>query len=57
MIKSEQIKIKLNIPVTNSQIENFFQTNGIDVVRWAIVDVNGDEFTLNISYNTDSSLT
>ena len=50
MIISENIKLKLNLPVSNSQIEAEFKRLGLNVLRWAIIEANKYEFVIKISY-------
>ena len=49
MIVSEDITLELDKPVTNEQIIFFLNRNRIDALRWAIVNVKGDIYTLRIS--------
>lgn len=49
MIISENIKLKLDKPVTYKQIELALKEQGIKVLRWAITEVSGDTYTLRIS--------
>ena len=51
MILSKDIKLKLNKPVTNEEIKSKLSDKGFDVLRWAITETNGDEYTVRISYN------
>lgn len=49
MIVSENIKVKLQKPVTNAQIEAEFKQRGLDVLRWAITAIDGDVYTIRIA--------
>lgn len=49
MIVSREVKLKLNLPVTNSQIEAFFEEEGLNVLRWAITEINEDLFTIHFA--------
>lgn len=49
MIISKEIKIKLQLPVTNAQIENTLKEKEGNILRWAITDVDGDLFTIRIA--------
>jgi hypothetical protein len=46
MITSEVIKLKLNKPITNEQIETTLNELNLNVLRWAITEVNDDVFTI-----------
>ena len=49
-IISETIKIiSESIPPTTDFIINQIRLNGFEPVRWAIVEIKGNELTLNIS--------
>lgn len=50
MILSKDIKLKLNKPITNQAIESELEAKGYNVLRWAITETNGDEYTVRISY-------
>ena len=50
MILSKDIKLKLNKPVTNKKIKASLTDKGFDVLRWAITEINDDEYTIRISY-------
>ena len=56
MIKSEDVRIKLKSPITNEQIEVALKDFGFDVLRWAITDVQENEYNIRISYNTKEQL-
>ena len=49
MIISDTIKLKLTKPVTNDAVEAAFAQKGLNVIRWAITEVDGDIYTLRIS--------
>ncbi len=46
MIISDVIKLKLEKPITNKQIETAFKDLKLNVLRWAITEVNDDVFTI-----------
>lgn len=49
-IISETIKITLDeLPPKTAIIEEEIKKQGIEPIRWAIVEVNGNELTLNVS--------
>lgn len=50
MIVSEDIKLHLELPVTNFQIERFFKEKNLKVLRWAIIKAEGNDFLLKVSY-------
>ena len=49
MIVSEDVTLKLDKPVTNEQIELMLKEKGLEVLRWAITEVNGNLYTIRIS--------
>lgn len=49
-ITSEIINIKNNGEPTTEYIENELKKMGIDPLRWAIVKISKDFFTINIAY-------
>ncbi len=49
MIVSEDITLKLDKPVTNEQIELMLKEKGLEVLRWAITEVDGDLYTIRLS--------
>ena len=49
MIISEDITLKLDKPVTNEQIELMLKEKGLEVLRWAITEVDGDLYTIRLS--------
>ena len=49
MIVSEDVTLKLDKPVTNEQIELMLKEKGLEVLRWAITEVNGDLYTIRLS--------
>lgn len=50
MIISENIKVKIELPITAEKIEKAFRQKGIEPLRWAIVRVDGEVFTISVSY-------
>jgi len=51
MIISKDLTLKLKLPVTNEQIESELKEIGVEVIRWAITDVNeNNNFTLRVSF-------
>ncbi|MBR6098715.1 hypothetical protein IKP85_03105 [bacterium] len=53
MIKSETIKLKLELPVTSEQVENVLKNKGLNVIRWAITEINGNDAVLTIAVNKE----
>ncbi|MBQ1612798.1 MAG: hypothetical protein II085_04915 [Alphaproteobacteria bacterium] len=49
MIVSEDVTLKLDKPVTNEQIELMLKEKGLEVLRWAITEVDGDLYTIRLS--------
>lgn len=49
MITSKEVKIKIVKDVTSEYIENELAKLGIDILHWAITDVDKEYFILNIS--------
>ena len=49
MIVSKDVKLKLNTPITNEQIEIKLKELGLDVLRWAVVDVVDNVYTIRVS--------
>lgn len=52
MIISENIKVKIELPITAEKIEKAFRKKGIKPLRWAIVDIQETTITISVSYNT-----
>lgn len=50
MIVSENMKISIKKPFDNTDIENELKSKGINILRWAVVDVNSKVLTLSVSY-------
>lgn len=46
MIISRDVKLKLKLPVMNSQIDEAFKNMNLKVLRWAIIDVDGEICTI-----------
>ena len=49
MIVSKDVKLKLDTPITNEQIESKLKESGLDVLRWAVVDVIDNVYTIRLS--------
>ena len=49
MIVSEDIKLNLKAPITNNQIDKALKEKELNVLRWAITDINNDIFTIRIA--------
>lgn len=52
MIISKTIKLNLEQPVTNEQIETALTSMGLNVLRWAVTGVDGEIYTIRISILT-----
>ena len=52
MIISKDITLKLDSPITNAQIESKLNELNLNVIRWAITDTLGSEFTVRVSVLT-----
>ena len=50
MIVSDTIELKINLPISNSEIEDELRKLNIDVIRWAISEINDKSVKLQISY-------
>lgn len=50
MIKSENIKIKKIDGFDNLYIEQELKALGLNIVRWAVIDVNENFVTVSVSY-------
>ncbi len=50
MIISENIDLNLLKPVNAKGIETELKNKGIDPLRWAIVNIENNVFTVNVSY-------
>ena len=48
MIKSDIIKIKFTND--NEDIENFLKAQGIEPLRWSVIDVKDDILLVSVSY-------
>ena len=55
MIISKNIKLKVNLPLTNLQIDNELAKLGLSAVRWAVIDIDKNVVTLKISYEKQDS--
>ena len=49
MIENETIRIPVVDDLTTEYIEDYFKKNNLNVLRWAIVERENNEFVLNIS--------
>ncbi len=49
MIENETIKIPVIDDLTTDYIEDYFKKNNLNVLRWAIVGREDNQFILNIS--------
>jgi len=49
MIENETIKIPVTEDLSTDYIEDYFRKNNLNVLRWAIVGREENEFVLNIS--------
>lgn len=50
MITTESIKINLEFPINTESIETSLKDTGIIPLRWAITEIDGNCFTINVSY-------
>ena len=50
MIKSKNVKIKKIENFDNLYVEQELKALGLDVVRWAVIDVDDDSLTVSVSY-------
>jgi len=50
MITTENIKLKLPLPVDDRQIEAALTQKGIVPLRWAVIAADGNDFLLNVSF-------
>ncbi len=50
MIISENITVKIQLPITATKITSAFNERGIEPLRWAIVSADAEVFTINVSY-------
>jgi hypothetical protein len=49
---TKNIIFKAKFPFTVEEIENEIKKNGINPLRWAIVNANGDKLTISVSGET-----
>ena len=49
MIISKDIKLKLKLPITNTQIDEVFKNMNLKVLRWAIIDTDGENYTIKVA--------
>lgn len=49
MIVSKNIEINVSFPITNSQIEMFFESRNLKVLRWSIIGINDKSCTIRAS--------
>ncbi|MCR5261925.1 MAG: hypothetical protein K6C94_08830 [Candidatus Gastranaerophilales bacterium] len=47
MITTEQIRVPKKLPFDSDYVEKFFEEKGLDVLRWAVVDVTEEEFVID----------
>ena len=52
MIVSKNIDINIELPVSNEKILNALSAKGIKPLRWAIIQVKENIFTISVSYET-----
>lgn len=50
MIKSKNVKIKKTENFDNLYIENELKKLGLDIVRWAVIDVDDEFLTISVSH-------
>ncbi len=50
MIVSENIKIKIQKPISADKIEEELKKNGLTPLRWAVINVENDIYTISLSY-------
>ncbi len=50
MIISEDIELKLSLPLTSEKIESALLKKGLKVLRWAIIECNDQTIKLTVSY-------
>ena len=53
MIISEDVKIKINLPISNEQVENKLKELKLNFIRWAITDIDKDMCTIRVSHIID----
>ena len=49
MIISEDIKIRLTLPISNEKIEKELKIELDKIIRWAITDCDGEIYTIRVS--------
>lgn len=49
MIIEETLILKTDKKITISEIETFIKSNGIEPIRWAIVEKKDNNFKINVS--------
>ena len=49
MIISKDIAAKLQLPITNAQINALFEKLNLNPIRWAITEVKDGVFTIRVS--------
>ncbi len=50
MIVTENIELNLIKPINNSKIEKALSAKGLDILRWAIIEIQQDNVILRVSY-------
>ena len=53
MITNQEVKIKIVDNLTSNYIEEELKKLNLDILTWAIVDINENYYTLNISVVDD----
>ena len=53
MIINKELKIKIVDNLTSNYIEDELKKFNLDILSWAIVDLNEDYYTLNVSVVCD----
>ena len=53
MITKQEVKIKIVDNLTSNYIEEELKKLNLDILSWAIVDINENYYTLNISVVKD----
>lgn len=53
MITNQEVKIKIVDNLTSNYIEEELKKLNLDILSWAIVDINESYYTLNISVVND----
>ena len=48
-IIEETLILKIDRKITVSEIETFIKSNGIEPIRWAIIEKKDNQFKINVS--------